>query len=446
MSTQPNTQFASSSTGPKSVIANEEQQQQLQSPTQAQQSLTNTQNHHHHHHHHHHKHPHPHAHHHHHIINNPNHHHHHHHPQHSNHASSQNTLKNNEQQVQFTNDGSGNRPQVTTVQTSLKKRSKPQLNLEPIESIVDEFFPERRFIGTIVYNPTTTWETLQTRTLYGLKPSLISRFDEIRQGYRQQVKLNNLSTRYIPIIPPLPQEYINSIIEIKIPFRYIVEFKQDLNNEIVSRELWGGASGVYTDDSDILQVLLHMGLFDNSIDLSVWNKMWEKEDLLRPMNIFNQSQNRSSKSRKEEEETKGGENEDAASAGEAQQEQQLKMTASQPVANIQSVDKNIFGDLSVQILLLPALPSYHGFYANGINSRSWNLAQSTNTQHSGLSYAVYNVKWEERDCYLQDKNLMRAVEVENEIDYELNHEIMREKGGWNFDYDAYKKIKSYTRR
>ncbi|CAD1808838.1 Histone deacetylation protein Rxt3 family protein [Candida parapsilosis] len=441
MSTQPNTQFSSSSTAANPVTPSEGLQQPSSSQLQRQpeqQSLPNLNNHHHHHHHHH-THPHHHhhhhldPHHHHHIIDNSNHHLHHHANELENNSRNPNPVSNEmsqqQQQQQLVKslsdtsdnkDGSSN----TALSAISSKRSKPKLNIEPIELIIKELFPHRRFLGTIIYNPTTTWETLQTRTLYGLKPSLISRFDEIKKAYKQQMKINRLPTRYIPVVPPLPQEYINSVIDVKIPFRYIVEFKQDFYNEIVSRELWGGASGVYTDDSDILQVLLHMGFFNDSIDLSTWNKKWEKRDILRPINLLNQSVKDSNSPENNNE-----------NGNKTDSHRQLTATTPQPI------DQDIYGDLSVQILLLPSLPSYYGFFANGINSRSWNLTQSTNSQHTGLSFAVYNVKWEERGSYLHERILMHGVEFENEVDYELNHESMRAKGGWQFDYDAYKKIK-----
>lgn len=234
-----------------------------------------------------------------------------------------------------------------------KKRPIPKLNLEPINQIIKELFPQRHFLGTLIYNPTTTWETLQTAELYGLKPELQNRFNEIKQEFIVRKKYQPFGgIRYIPTLPPLPSEYINNIIEIKIPFRHIILFKQDIANELITRELWGGASGIYTDDSDILQVLMHLGLFNNTIDLSIWNKKWTTKDLIKPL----QSQLDN--------------NDDGTNLG---------------------IDKDVYGDLSVEILLLPNLPKYYGFYQNGINSRSW-----LTSYHSGLSFAVYNVKWETR--------------------------------------------------
>lgn len=423
MLTQPNVQYSPLPTTEQEAVKASQHAFSSQTQNQpGQQSLPH--NHHHHHHHVHPSHHHHHHHHHHHVIDNP-----------SGQQQQQRQLKS---KSDVSTDKANN--SITTILATPSVRSKPQLNIKPIESIVEKLFPDRRFIGSIVYNPTTTWETLQTRSLYGLKPTLISRFDEIKKAYKQQLKANNLSTQYIPMIPPLPQEYINSIIEVKIPFRYIVEFKQDYSNELVSRELWGGASGVYTDDSDILQVLLHMGFFNDSIDLSVWNKKWTKKDILKPINVLHQTS-------KEVSNQGSSKSESTIERAEQQIQENPENSVKDETTPIQSVDQDVFGDLSVQILLLPSLPSYHGFFANGINSRSWNLSQSANNQHSGLSYVVYNIKWEERGSFLQDKSLLRGVEVENEVDYELNHELMREKGGWNFDYDTYNRIKeSYKER
>lgn len=97
---------------------------------------------------------------------------------------------------------------------------------------------------------------------------------------------------------------------------------------------------------------MHLGLFNNTIDLSIWNKKWTTKDLIKPL----QSQLDN--------------NDDGTNLG---------------------IDKDVYGDLSVEILLLPNLPKYYGFYQNGINSRSW-----LTSYHSGLSFAVYNVKWETR--------------------------------------------------
>lgn len=233
-----------------------------------------------------------------------------------------------------------------------------------------ELFNDRHFLGTLIYNPTTTWDNLQTSQLYGIKQELQEHFNEIKQSYILR-KFNSIHSqvRYIPTIPPLPSDYINCIIEIKIPFRHIIEFKQDVGNDLITRELWGGASGVYTDDSDLLQVLMHLGLFNNSIDLSIWNENWTARDLIKPLNVM----------------------EDKESMG---------------------IDKGIYGDLSVEILLLPNLPKYYGFFQNGINSRSW-LDQN---HHSGLSYAVYNVKWETKGSYLRHESIFKRSELESQYD------------------------------
>lgn len=283
----------------------------------------------------------------------PHHHHHHHHHYHH-------RLDNSSESTPLANTTNGSTKRKNDETEPLKphrqlfkRRPTPKLNLEPINQIIKELFPQRHFLGTLIYNPTTTWETLQTAELYGLKPELQNRFNEIKQEFIVRKKYQPFGgIRYIPTLPPLPSEYINTIIEVKIPFRHIILFKQDIANELITRELWGGASGIYTDDSDILQVLMHLGLFNNTIDLSIWNKKWTTKDLIKPL----QSQLDN--------------NDDGTNFG---------------------IDKDVYGDLSVEILLLPNLPKYYGFYQNGINSRSWLISY-----HSGLSFAVYNVKWETR--------------------------------------------------
>lgn len=259
------------------------------------------------------------------------------------------------------------------------------LDTAPINEVIAEYFPVRHNLGTIVYNPTTTWTTLQTSQLYGLKSDLYDRFEEIKEQYAARLQDNpDIETRYIPSIPPLTQEYINSIIEVKIPYRHVSEHLVNMDNVVRRRELWGGASGVYTDDSDILSVLTHLGLFENKADLKTWNPQWETKDLIRPL---------------------GGDDED-----------------------------EVYGDLSVEVLLLPPLPQYHGYYAHGINSRTW----AELNHHSGLSIAIHNIKWESCGAYLRDASIFRRYQTEMMRD---KQESFKQKGGWKFDHKYYKELK-----
>ncbi|KAI3406747.2 hypothetical protein KGF56_000352 [Candida oxycetoniae] len=296
-----------------------------------------------------------------------------------------------------------------------RKQNTPKLNIEPIVQLISELFPKRQFLGTIIYNPTTTWDTLQTQYLYGLKQDLQRTFQKSKQNYRDRCAEGDfkIETRYIPCIPPLPLEYINSIIEVIIPFRHIIEFKQDFRNEIVSkeRELWGGTSGIYTDDSDILHVLLHMGLFNDSVDLSQWNKTWTREDIIKPRYVMH------------------SDNDDGSTSEEAKEKEQ--------------VDDDVYGDLSVEILLLPPLPQYIGYFQNGINARSWNVAKHNDAkqqEHSGLSYVVYNIRWLRRGSYLQFSQLKQACFDEMQRDYQENENLIKHSNGWLFDYKTFKRI------
>ncbi|CAI5756615.1 unnamed protein product [Candida verbasci] len=274
------------------------------------------------------------------------------------------------------------------------KKPPPKLNLDPIFELIEEFHPKRQFLGTIIYNPTTTWETLQISQLYGVNSKFQHDLNHIKQQYIKRKQSSNfLESNYIPMIPPLTPEYINCIIEVKIPFRYIIDFKNDVRNQILKRELWGGASAMYTDDSNILEILLHMGFFDNKLNLNNFNKGWKVEDIIKP-------------------------------------------TVSKEIDE-DSLEYGVFGDLSVEILLLPTLPKYYGYFANGINSRNW-IHESV---HNGLSIAIYNVKWETRNSYLNDRSLFKIYQQELNEDFKLTNQENALKQGWKFDMKIYKKIK-----
>lgn len=254
------------------------------------------------------------------------------------------------------------------------------LVINEIKKLFKNSFLQRVYLGSIIYNSTTTWSNLQISHLHGLKSEHRKRFIEIKYAFEERLKDHNQQKKYIPIIPPLDNVYINSLIEIKIPFRHIFKFKTEFHTIIEKkREVWGGLNGIYTDDSDILCILSHLGFFNNSINLTQWNNEWSKEDIIIPLNSTAKN-------------------------------------------CINSVFKNkvdqIHGDLSVEILLLPKLSSYYGFYANGINSRSW----TGSNKHSGLSIAVYNIKWQNINSYLMEKQFVQMYRKEllNDIKIEKN--------------------------
>ncbi|KAK6458707.1 histone deacetylation protein Rxt3-domain-containing protein [Scheffersomyces xylosifermentans] len=287
------------------------------------------------------------------------------------------------------------------------------LNVGPILELIHESFPERHFLGTIIYNPTTTWSNLQTSNLYGLKREHQERFSELKEEFETRSKDPFFRKKYIPSIPPLSNEYINSVVEVKIPYQHIDKFRHQFDKSVVlKREVWGGASGVYTDDSDILTVLAHQGFFRNSINLRQWNPKWEASDIIKPLNSF-----------------VADESNDVTKAA--------KENADQEIYKAQESNEEILGDLSVEVLLLPPLPEYHGYYANGINARSW----ISSNKHNGLSIAIYNVKWESSGAHARDKSVFKKYESELRQDSIDNDEVLVGRKGWSFDYACYKHLK-----
>lgn len=293
--------------------------------------------------------------------------------------------------------GNGGRPSTVaansseeTSYTSTTNGPKLLLNKSQIESILNEMFPVRRNLGSLVYNPTTTWETLQISQLTGLKPEHLEKFEEIKRNYKQKLKIDYYSTRtkYIPCIPPLPNDYINHLLEVKIPYKHVKLFKEQLEIGLIpeSRSVWGGVSGVYTDDSDVLLALAHSGLFDNTLDLSDWNHGWKPTDVIVPLNAVKD-------------------------------------------------DMGIYGDLSVTLLLLPGLSNYSGFYANRFNSRSWKGPR----RHTGLSFAIYDVKWESIGAYLRDRSLFKLSQRELVEDFGKSR--VSNGKAWQFKRSYYDEIK-----
>mmetsp|Transcript_1867 Transcript_1867/g.2025 ORF Transcript_1867/g.2025 Transcript_1867/m.2025 type:complete len:589 (-) Transcript_1867:4-1770(-) len=282
--------------------------------------------------------------------------------------------------------------EVAPKSTQRIKSQRVRIDKSQLLEILKELFPHRHNLGTLVYNPTTTWSTLQTAQLTGLKPEHHERFQQLKENYEDKLKeeyfRNNY--KYIPMIPPLSNDYINYLLEIKIPYKFIKLFKEDLDegNIPIKRQIWGGASGIYTDDSDILLVLTHLGLFNGNMDLTEWNEKWTSDDIITPLD-----------------------------------------TRKDP--------NEIHGDLSVTILLLPSLPDYHGYYANGINSKPW----IRYNKHNGLSYAVYDVKWESYGSYLRDKTLFKRYQTELYDDMETTKEELSAKKGWSFNFAYYKQLK-----
>lgn len=277
------------------------------------------------------------------------------------------------------------------VAVSKRPKGKPQMDKSGLETLCSEVFPQRHHLGTIIYNPTTTWESLQVEQLHGLQEHDKQRLLQIKADYadRAAERFSDEREAYIPVIPPLTTAYINSFLEVKIPYKFIKKFINGMSAFQNRRELWGGVGGLYSDDSDLLSVLSHLGLFEDKLDLTDFNPDWKPSDVVRPLKA--------------------------------------------------QVDEDgvVLLDLSVTLLMMPTLEKYHGFYRNGINSRSW-LSDSI---HDGLSYGVYAVKWETYLNSMSERSLSKLAQREFVLDKDAEEQLLKEKNGWLFDYKYYKQLK-----
>ncbi|KAF3992453.1 hypothetical protein FT663_00733 [Candidozyma haemuli var. vulneris] len=332
--------------------------------------------------------------------------HHHHHHHHHHHRNPTPALNQVQQAAEMLADESP-KPKEKTPEKELSKSAEPEttvtvtekkaipfvLDKGPLEELLREVFPKRRHLGSIVYNPTTTWASLQVQDLH---------FDEhdkqhlldIQRKYveRANEPYYHEEPEYIPSLPPLTEACINSFVEVKIPYKFVKEFLENCTTEKVQRkrELWGGAGGIYTDDSDILAVLKHLGVFDDNADLSEINGNWKKQEIVKPLVVH------------------------------------------------KDADGVELLDLSVTLLLLPTLKQYYGFYKNGLNARSW----LGDEPHSGLSYGVWSVKWETYNAFAGDKYIRKRAQREFEEDREIQKGIVEKGRGWRFDYKCYRELKT----
>lgn len=274
---------------------------------------------------------------------------------------------------------------------SKKAKGPPVLDKGPLHELLNDMYPHRHHLGTILYNPTTTWATLQILQLHGLRKHDKQRLLDIQAGYEERLKEKYSAEQhaYIPVLPPLTDAYINSFVDVKIPYKHIKQFLEQREEGQIEkrRELWGGAGGVYTDDSNILSVLCHVGLFNDALNLTDCNSAWTSTDLVKPLKVHT------------------------------------------------DIDGVELLDLSVTLLLLPTLKEYHGFWRNGINSRSW----TGDSLHDGLSFGIYSVKWETYVAGLDERNLSKLAQKEFVEDREAELQL-NDHRGWKFDYNYYKKL------
>lgn len=284
---------------------------------------------------------------------------------------------------------------ITTESNPRKKQKIVPFDVDKTEmnAIIAEVFPNRRHLGTIIYNPTTTWELLQVEQLHGLESHEKEILLDCKHQFiaRLQERNSEDEVEYMPLIPPLSNANINCLLEIKIPYKFIKEYQElcNIGKAQKKRELWGGAGGLYTDDSDILSVLHHLGLFDDNLDLTDVKADWKKEDVIKP-------------------------------AIRHQDEDGVELL-----------------DLSVTVLLLPTLKQYHGFYKNGINSRSW-LGRDV---HDGLTFGVYDVKYQAFALYTGERGIQKRAQQEFIEDRCSQQENIKQGYGWHFDSKCYQELR-----
>lgn len=161
------------------------------------------------------------------------------------------------------------------------------------------------------------------------------------------IKLNNILQVFPPFLPLFNINFINKLVTVQISNEEIITYlnstKQDhLNKRYRNNEIWG--TDIYTDDSDLLLVLSHLGVFIEDNDNNVIQKR-------TPVNEQNNDN------------------------------------------VIGKWDKQTPCDLIVNILLLDTLQQYQGSKRFGLRSRDWISTQL----HDGLSYGVYSIEFKQRD-------------------------------------------------
>lgn len=285
---------------------------------------------------------------------------------------------------------------VISATTNLRKRQKIEpfkVDKTDIDDTIATYFPRRRHLGTIIYNPTTTWELLQIESLHGISDHDKQLLADSKNQFIARMQESHGSDRvsYIPVIPPLSSANINCYLEVKIPYKFIKEYLdlRAIGKAQRKRELWGGAGGLYTDDSDLLSVLDHLGLFEDNLDLSEIRSDWKKEDVIRPAVVHKDD------------------------------------------------DGLDLLDISVTVLMLPTLKKYYGYYKNGINSRSW----ISDDVHDGLSFGVYNVKYETYSVYAGERDMQKRAQREFLQDRCSQQENIERGRGWQFDAKCYRELK-----
>ncbi len=166
--------------------------------------------------------------------------------------------------------------------------------------------------------------------------NLNSSINDISYNNNNYFKKRKLSS--LTLLPNNLQDFINCLITIRIEKKFL-----NFNNEnVLKRKLWG--TEIYTDDSNLIAVLYHMGY------------LWD----------INNNNNKNDDDDDDDDDSEINHDTRKVNKGE---------------------EFRGIGDCIVTIQILPRLKSYIGCFKNGINSRNWK------TNHDGSSFKIYNVEF-----------------------------------------------------
>ncbi|CCF59365.1 hypothetical protein KAFR_0G03330 [Kazachstania africana CBS 2517] len=188
----------------------------------------------------------------------------------------------------------------------------------------DKYKSKPECIGDIVYDP------LKQVQLCGESSNVIS----------VPFPYSYFNSRIIsqPLLPSFGRDRINKLLTIRVKYVDILNFMSGNNLRLQNSEVWG--TDIYTDDSDVLLMLKHVGFFDSDTSDSLQRT---------PANLDN-------------------------------------------FDNVTGVDSDLFKlnkkfDLDVTVILLDCLQTYVGTTRHGVKSRDW----IGPTLHDGLSIGLYKI-------------------------------------------------------
>lgn len=264
------------------------------------------------------------------------------------------------------------RPPITTTAASLANNATTSLNISPSIlpappsarelPIVDstpvlrytksKYKDLPRLIGEITYHPTKTgifksYDNPGNNTTESSSVAAAVAITQPEPPYLSNFKLYDIPD---PLLPNFTRDKINKLIKIKIPYRYIRDLLESRLERATHAQLWG--TDIYTDDSDPLLALQHVGFFDRS-DFYDLKK-------LTPANLSNFN------------DVIGNDDDD-------NDRQLTKRSGGGEVSKY---------DLEVTVLLLDTLSAYIGTDRFGICSRDWYGV----APHDGLSFGIYQIE------------------------------------------------------